>query len=224
MSEQAAAAKGNAPAMRAGIVPVTPFEQNCTLVWDEATKVGAVVDPGGDVERILGAIKEVGLKIEKIVLTHGHLDHVGGAAELAKALGVKIEGPHKADEFLMQGVEKQAASYGLAGMKNATSDRWMEDAETLTIAGHVFDVLHCPGHSPGSLVYVNKRDRFALVGDVLFQGSIGRTDFPYGNHEQLISGIKTKLLPLGDDIAFICGHGPTSTFGNERRTNPFINE
>ena len=218
------AAGGKEPALKAGIVPVTPFEQNCTLIWDEATKVGAVVDPGGDVDRILGAIKEVGLKIEKVILTHGHLDHVGGAVELAKSLGVKIEGPHEADRFLMEGVEKQAASYGLAGMKNATSDRWMVEGDTLTVAGHTFDVLHCPGHSPGSLVYVNKAQRFALVGDVLFAGSIGRTDFPYGSHDQLIDAIKTKLLPLGDDIAFICGHGPTSTFGNERESNPFINE
>ncbi len=223
MSDNSAAG-AKKPGMRAGIVPVTQFEQNCTLVWDDATKVGAVVDPGGDVDRILAAIKEVGLKIEKVVLTHGHLDHVGGAAELAKTLGVKIEGPHKADEFLMQGVEKQAASYGLTGMKNATSDRWMVEGDTLTIAGHTFEVLHCPGHSPGSLVYINRREKFALVGDVLFAGSIGRTDFPYGDHDQLINAIKTKLLPSGDDIAFICGHGPTSTFGNERESNPFINE
>ncbi|MEZ5849816.1 MAG: MBL fold metallo-hydrolase [Hyphomicrobiaceae bacterium] len=211
-----------ATGLRAAIVPVTPFEQNCTLVWDEATKVGAVFDPGGDVPRIEDAIQQVGISIEKIVLTHGHLDHVGGAAELAAKLGVKIEGPHKADEFLMSGVEAQARSYGLAGLKNATSDRWLEEGQTLTVAGHTFEIFHCPGHSPGSLVYFHRAQRFALVGDVLFAGSIGRTDFPYGDHEALIAGIKTKLLPLGDDIAFVCGHGPASTFGRERETNPFI--
>ena len=172
--------------------------------------------------QIVDAIKKVGLKVEKIVLTHGHLDHVGGANELARTLGVKIEGPHEADKFLMDGVEKQARGYGLAGMSNATSDRFMTEGDALTIGGLSFDVFHCPGHSPGSLVYVSKAERIALVGDVLFAGSIGRTDFPYGNHEQLIEAIKTKLLPLGDDIVFICGHGPASTFGDERRTNPFI--
>ena len=208
--------------LKAAIVPVTPFEQNCTLIWDEGTKLGAVIDPGGDVPRILDAIRQVGLKVEKIVLTHGHLDHVGGAVELAKTLGIKIEGPHAADKFLMDGVEKQARSYGLAGLNNATSDRWMVEGDTLTIGGHDFEVLHCPGHSPGSLVYINKAQGIALVGDVLFAGSIGRTDFPYGNHDELIEAIKTKLLPLGDDITFICGHGPASTFGNERQSNPFI--
>ncbi len=210
--------------LKAAIVPVTPFEQNCTLIWDEATKAGAVIDPGGDVPRILDAIKKVGLKVEKIVLTHGHLDHVGGAAELAKALGVKVEGPHEADRFLMEGVEKQARGYGLAGLANATSDRWMVEGDTLTIGGHDFEVLHCPGHSPGSLVYLNVSQGIALVGDVLFSGSIGRTDFPYGDHDQLISAIKTKLLPRGDDITFICGHGPASTFGQERQSNPFIQD
>ena len=214
--------KTSPPNLKAAIVPVTPFEQNCTLIWDETSKVGAVVDPGGDVPRILEAIKEIGIRIEKIVLTHGHLDHVGGAAELAKTLGVKIEGPHEADKFLMAGVEAQARNYGLAGMANATSDRWLQEGDTLTVAGHDFEIFHCPGHSPGSLVYLNRRGRFALVGDVLFQGSIGRTDFPYGDHDALISAIKTKLLPLGDDIAFICGHGPTSTFGDERARNPYI--
>lgn len=208
--------------LQAAIVPVTPFEQNCTLIWNDATKRGAVIDPGGDVERILEAVKEVGMTVERIVLTHGHLDHVGGSAELAKALGVKIEGPHLADKFLMDGVEKQARSYGLPGMSNATSDRWMEEGDTVMIGGFSFDALHCPGHSPGSLVYINKAHKLALVGDVLFQGSIGRTDFPYGDHDALITAIKTKLLPLGDDISFICGHGGTSTFGDERRSNPFI--
>jgi glyoxylase-like metal-dependent hydrolase (beta-lactamase superfamily II) len=212
----------NPPALEAVIVPVTPFEQNCTLIWDKASKSGAVVDPGGDVERILAAVKEVGLTVERIVLTHGHLDHVGGAADLAKALGVKVEGPHEADRFLMRGVEKQARGYGLPGLKNATSDRWMIEGDVLSIGGHAFDVLHCPGHSPGSLVYVSRAHKLALVGDVLFQGSIGRTDFPYGDHDALITAIKTKLLPLGDDITFICGHGPASTFGRERRSNPFI--
>jgi glyoxylase-like metal-dependent hydrolase (beta-lactamase superfamily II) len=208
--------------LKAAVIQVTPFEQNCTLIWDEATKRGAVVDPGGDVPRIEAAIAQVGLTIEKIVLTHGHLDHVGGAAELTAKLGVQIEGPHIADKFLMDGVEKQAASYGLEGLRNATSDRWMEEGQTLTIGGHDFEIFHCPGHSPGSLVYVNRPNRFALVGDVIFRGSIGRTDFPYGDHDALIQAIKTKLLPLGDEIAFICGHGPMGTFGMERQSNPFL--
>ncbi len=208
--------------LKAAVVQVTPFEQNCTLIWDEATKRGAVIDPGGDVDRIEAAIAEVGLKVEKIVLTHGHLDHVGGAAELAEKLGVKIEGPHIADKFLMENAEKQATSYGLTGIRNATSDRWMEEGQTLTIGGHDFEIFHCPGHSPGSLVYVNRPNRFALVGDVIFRGSIGRTDFPYGDHDSLITNIKTKLFPLGDDIAFICGHGPMGQFGMEKQSNPFL--
>jgi hydroxyacylglutathione hydrolase len=208
--------------LKAAVVQVTPFEQNCTLIWDEATKRGAVVDPGGDVDRIEAAIAEVGLTVEKIVLTHGHLDHVGGAAELKQKLGVQIEGPHIADKFLMDGVEEQAARYGLSGLRNATSDRWMEEGQTLTIGGHDFEIFHCPGHSPGSLVYVNRPNRFALVGDVLFRGSIGRTDFPYGDHDALIAAIKTKLFPLGDEIAFICGHGPMGNFGMEKQSNPFL--
>ena len=210
--------------LKAAIVHVTPFEQNCSLVWDEATKRGAVIDPGGDVERIEQAIAQVGLTVEKIVLTHGHLDHVGGAVELKAKLGVQIEGPHIADKFLMDGVEDQAARYGLSGLRNATSDRWMEEGQTLTIGGHDFEIFHCPGHSPGSLVYVNRPNRFALVGDVIFRGSIGRTDFPYGDHDALISSIKTKLFPLGDEIAFICGHGPMGQFGMERQRNPFLVE
>jgi hydroxyacylglutathione hydrolase len=210
--------------LEAAVIQVTPFEQNCTLVWDEATKRGAVVDPGGDVPRIEAAIAQVGMAVEKIVLTHGHLDHVGGAAELKEKLGVQIEGPHIADRFLMDGVDDQAARYGLSVMRNATSDRWMEEGQALTIGGHDFEIFHCPGHSPGSLVYVNRPNRFALVGDVIFRGSIGRTDFPYGDHDALIHAIKTKLFPLGDEIAFICGHGPMGTLGMERQSNPFLVE
>ncbi len=208
--------------LRAAIVPVTPLQQNCSLIWSEATKTGAVIDPGGDVPVILDAIKQVGMRAEKIILTHGHLDHVGGAMELKEALGVAIEGPHLADKFLMERAEEQAASYGLSGMRNAISDRWLNEGDALEIGGEAFEIFHCPGHSPGSLVYYNKTNSFALVGDVVFQGSIGRTDFPYGDHDALINAIKTKLFPLGDDIAFICGHGEMSTFGDERRTNPFL--
>jgi len=208
--------------LQAAIVPVTPLEQNCSLVWNPATMKGAVIDPGGDVPRILDAIKEVGITVERIILTHGHLDHVGGAMELKQALGVAIEGPHLADKFLMERAEEQARSYGLAGMRNASSDRWLNEGDMLEIGGEAFEIFHCPGHSPGSLVYYNKNNGFALVGDVLFQGSIGRTDFPYGDHEALITAIKTKLFPLGDNVVFICGHGPMSTIGDERRGNPFL--
>jgi hydroxyacylglutathione hydrolase len=206
--------------LAAGMVQVTPFQQNCTLIWDEATKIGA--DPGGDVDRIKAAIAKVGMAVETILLTHGHIDHVGGAAELRDALGVKIIGPHQADRFLMEDVEAQAAAYGLGGVRNVTSDQWLAEGDELTVAGHRFEILHCPGHSPGSVVFVSRAQRLALVGDVLFRGSIGRTDFPYGDHDALIAGIKTKLLPLGDEFAFICGHGPTGTLGEERRTNPFL--
>lgn len=207
--------------LKAAIVPVTPFEQNCTLLWDAATKHGAVVDPGGDIDRVTAAIAEVGMTVETILLTHGHIDHAGGADELRAALGVEVVGPHVADKFLLDNLEKQARSYGFEA-RNVTPDKWLEEGQKVAVGGHAFDILHCPGHSPGSVVFVNRAQKFALVGDVLFRGSIGRTDFPYGDHEALISAIKTKLLPLGDDFAFICGHGPTSTIGNERRTNPFI--
>ncbi len=207
--------------LKAAIVPVTPFEQNCTLLWDPSTMIGAVVDPGGDVDVIKGAIAEVGMKPEKIILTHGHIDHAGGADELRAELGVKIEGPHRADRILLDNLEAQGRAYGIAA-RRVEPDRWLEEGDQVTVAGHSFDVLHCPGHSPGSVVLVNGAQRFALVGDVLFRGSIGRTDFPYGDHDALIHAIKTKLFPLGDDLAFICGHGPTSTIGAERRSNPFV--
>lgn len=216
-----AASGAKVSGLKAAIVPVTPFEQNCTLIWDEATKAGAVIDPGGDIDRVKAAIAEVGMRVETILLTHGHIDHAGGADELRAALGVEVVGPHAGDRFLLDNLEKQARTYGFEA-RNVRPDKWLDEGDKVTVGGHGFDILHCPGHSPGSVVFVNKAQRFAIVGDVLFRGSIGRTDFPYGDHEALISAIKTKLLPLGDEFAFICGHGPTSTIGNERRTNPFI--
>ncbi|MBL8845309.1 MAG: MBL fold metallo-hydrolase [Hyphomicrobium zavarzinii] len=212
---------GETKTLRAAILPVTAFQQNCTLLWDDVTKVGAVVDPGGDLDDVRKAIAELGIKIEKIVLTHGHIDHAGGAKALREALGVEIEGPHVADRFLLDNLAKQGAAYGIPA-DPVTPDRWLEEGETITIAGHTFEVLHCPGHSPGSVVFVNRPHRLILMGDVLFRGSIGRTDFPYGDHAALINAITTKLLPLGDEFAFICGHGPTSTIGEERRSNPFL--
>ncbi|HYZ22183.1 MAG TPA: MBL fold metallo-hydrolase [Rhodopila sp.] len=208
--------------LRGAIVPVTPFQQNCAILWDEASMAGMVVDPGGDVDRITAAIKQTGARIDKIVLTHGHLDHAGGAAELKETLGaVPIEGPDRRDRFLLDSLEVQAAQFGFAA-RNVTPDQWMQEGDVLTLGPHRFEVLHCPGHTPGSLVYVNQAARFALVGDVLFQGSIGRTDFPYGDHAALIAAIKTKLLPLGDDMSFLCGHGPGSTIGAEKADNLFL--
>lgn len=210
-----------AAGLKAAIVPVTPFQQNCTLLWNPRSMVGAVVDPGGDLDQIRSAIAEVGMVPEKILLTHGHIDHAGGADELRKVLGVPIEGPHEADRILLDNLEAQGLAYGIEA-RNLTPDRWLEEGDTVSVAGHEFEILHCPGHSPGSVVYVNKAQKFMLAGDVIFRGSIGRTDFPYGDHEALIAAIKTKLFPLGDGFAFICGHGPTSTIGAERRSNPFL--
>lgn len=209
-------------ALKAAIVTVTPFEQNCTLVWDEASKAGAVIDPGGDLDRIEAAIEQAGVSVEKIILTHGHIDHAGGADELRERLAVKIEGPHRADAILLDALEKQGQMYGIRDVRNVTPDRWLDDGDRVDVAGHSFEIFHCPGHSPGSVVLFNRAQKFALVGDVLFRGSIGRTDFPYGDHDSLIRSIKTKLFPLGDDIAFICGHGPPGQFGVERTTNPFL--
>jgi glyoxylase-like metal-dependent hydrolase (beta-lactamase superfamily II) len=207
----------------AAILPVTPFQQNCALIWDEATKRGVVVDPGGDVDRIAQAVQQAGIAVERILLTHGHLDHAGGAAELAQALGVPIEGPHRADAFLLDALPEQGAKYGME-CRAVTPGRWLEEGDSVAIAGHDFAVLHCPGHTPGHVVFVNAALGFALVGDVLFQGSVGRTDFPYGDHGALIAAIREKLFPLGDDIQFICGHGPGSTFGAERQSNPYAGE
>jgi glyoxylase-like metal-dependent hydrolase (beta-lactamase superfamily II) len=207
----------------AAIIPVTPFQQNCTLIWDEETKEGVVVDPGGDAPSILEAVRQSGMTVRRILLTHGHLDHAGAAAELAEALGAPIEGPHRADAFLLDGLAAQGAAYGM-DCRPVTPDRWLEEGDTVEIAGHDFAVLHCPGHTPGHVVFVSTALGFALVGDVLFRGSVGRTDFPYGDHAALIGAIRGKLFPLGDHIRFICGHGPGSDFGTERRTNPYAGE
>lgn len=208
--------------LRAGIVPVTPFQQNCTILFDEATKTGVVVDPGGDVETIRQVITENGLTIEGIWLTHGHLDHAGGAMELKDALGVEIVGPHADDEPLLSRIADQARNYGIEGLANCTPDRYLTEGEKLSFGDHEFEVLHCPGHAPGHVVFYNRAASFAHVGDVLFAGSIGRTDLPGGDHATLIRSIKDKLLPLGDEIGFICGHGPGGRFGDERRNNPFL--
>jgi hydroxyacylglutathione hydrolase len=208
--------------LRAAIVPVTPFQQNCTLLWSDSTKRGVVVDPGGDVPRILDAVEQTRIAVERILLTHGHIDHAGGAAELKDRLGAPIEGPHEADRFLLEHLADAGRSYGIGGVRDVLPDRWLAEGDEVEIAGEPFAVLHCPGHSPGSVVFVNREQRFALVGDVLFRGSVGRTDLPGGDPEALIRSIKTKLLPLGDDVAFVCGHGPTSTIGQERATNPFL--
>lgn len=204
------------------VVPVTQFQQNCSLVWSAATMRGTVVDPGGDVARIQAAIAAAGITVERILLTHGHLDHAGGAADLKVALGVEVAGPHEADAPLLARIAEQGRSYGMDDLKSVTPDRYLQEGDTVEIAGVTFDVLHCPGHSPGSLVYVSKELGFALMGDVLFAGSVGRTDLPGGSHETLIRSITDKVLPLGDEVEFLPGHGPASTIGQERATNPFL--
>jgi hydroxyacylglutathione hydrolase len=204
------------------IVPVTPLQQNCSLIWNTTTGNAAFVDPGGDIDRLMGALAHFGLTLKHIWLTHGHLDHAGAAAELRERTGIPVEGPHRDDQFWLDQIEDSARRYGLSGARNVTPDRYLEDGDILDLDGTPFEVLHTPGHTPGHVVIVNRALHVAFVGDVLFAGSIGRTDFPRGNHQQLIDSITGKLWPLGDDITFVPGHGPTSTFGNERRSNPFV--
>lgn len=207
--------------MRVGIVPVTAFEQNCSLIWCTKTMRGALVDPGGDLPRLKQALAQTGVTLEKILVTHGHMDHCGMAGVLAEEMGVPIEGPHEGDRYWIEGLDDPAKRYGLDG-KSFEPDRWLHDGDTVMVGELVLDVIHCPGHTPGHVVFVHRPSKVALVGDVLFQGSIGRTDFPGGNHQQLLDSITKKLWPLGDDIQFVPGHGPTSSFGHERRTNPFV--
>lgn len=210
------------PEFNIQVVPVTAFQQNCSLAWSESTRRGVVVDPGGDLDTIRAAIAKAGITIDAILLTHGHIDHAGAAAELRDELEVPIVGPHEADRPLLDRLEQQGRQYGLDGVRNVTPDRFLNEGDTVEIAGSTFDVLHCPGHSPGSVVFHSPILRFALMGDVLFNGSVGRTDLPGGSHEALIDAIKTKILPLGDDVSFLPGHGPGSTIGHERLTNPFL--
>ncbi len=206
---------------KVAIIPVTPFEQNCALIWDTETAKGAVIDPGGDVPRILAAIAENKVTVAAIYLTHGHLDHAGGAAELAKALGVKVTGPDQRDKFLLDTLPETGRNFGLQ-MAAVTPDAWLTEGESVNIAGLDFEVVHCPGHTPGHVVFINRAVKFGIFGDVLFRNSVGRTDFGYGDTEQLITAIKTKLMVLPDDFGFICGHGVASSIGAERRSNPFI--
>ena len=204
------------------IIPVTPLQQNCSLIWDTQTKHAVLVDPGGDVDMLLGALEHFGLTLKEMWLTHGHLDHAGAAHQLRERLGVPVIGPHKDDQFLLDQIESSAVKYGLTGLQNVTPDRYLEDGDVLELEGVKFDVAHTPGHTPGHVVIHNRDAKIAFVGDVLFQGSIGRTDFPRGDHQTLIDSITTKLWPLGNDMTFVPGHGATSTFGQERLTNPFV--
>lgn len=209
--------------LQAGIIPVTPFQQNCTILFDMDTKEGVIVDPGGDVETILDVLKKNGITLKAIWLTHGHIDHAGGAKELKEALGLEIIGPHKDDLPLLQRLETQAEKFGVAmKVQNVVPDRWLEDGDRVSIGEHEFEVYHTPGHAPGHVIYFNRAQGFAHLGDVLFRGSVGRTDLPGGNERVLLDSIRDKVLPLGDDVGFICGHGPGGKIGEERLTNPFL--
>ncbi|WP_163937663.1 MBL fold metallo-hydrolase [Paraferrimonas sp. SM1919] len=208
--------------MQRKIIPVTPFAQNCSVIWCEQTLAAAVIDPGGDIQKIIAVINQYQLQVDKILLTHGHLDHVGGAQELADALAVPVLGPHKADEFWLSMLDQQALRFGLTNTGNLTPSRYLEEGEVIDIGNMQLEVIFTPGHTPGHIVFVNKQQKHAWVGDVLFKGSIGRTDFPMSVHQDLIDSIKLKLLPLGEEYTFTPGHGPESSFGFEAKTNPFL--
>lgn len=208
--------------IRAVIIPVTPFQQNCSLVWDEHSRRGAVIDPGGDLDRVLAEADGRGLTLEKILLTHAHLDHCAATLELARARALPIEGPQREDRFWIEALPELTAQFGFPPAQAFEPDRWLEHGDRVTVGGQNLEVLHCPGHTPGHVVFFHAAERCAWVGDVLFAGSIGRTDFPRGNHDTLIRSIRERLFPLGDDVRFVPGHGPMSTFGAERRNNPFV--
>lgn len=208
--------------LRVEVVVVTPFKQNCSIIWCSETLEGAVVDPGGDTHRIIDLINKQNINIKQILLTHGHLDHAGGAAKLKRELQIPIIGPHVDDNFWLQGIEKQGADYGFVGAENCIPDQWLEEGAVIKVGQEKLAVYHCPGHTPGHIVFYHKSSGLAFVGDVLFKGSMGRTDFPKGNHQDLIDSITTKLWPLGGDTRFVSGHGSISTFANERATNHFV--
>lgn len=210
--------------MKAYIIPVTPFMQNCSLLCCEETGKAAVVDPGGDLDRILAAAAKVEVKIEKILVTHAHVDHAGGVAALAERLHAPIEGPQREDQFWIDLLNVRGDEYGLDDVRPFVPDRWLEQGDTVSFGNITMEVRHCPGHTPGHIIFFQRDARLAVVGDVLFQGSIGRTDFPRGDYATLIRSIREQLWPLGDDVQFIPGHGPTSTFGEERRSNPFVSD
>lgn len=213
----------NAQPLKAVIIPVTPLQQNCCLIWCTETMKGAFTDPGGDLDLLKGAAKQQGVTVEKILVTHGHLDHCGQAGMLAKELGVPIEGPHKGDDYWIEQLDSDGARYGMTA-ESFTPDRWLNNGDQVTVGNLVLDVYHCPGHTPGHVVFHHAPSNLAIVGDVLFQGSIGRTDFPGGNHQQLIDSITQRLWPLGNETAFVPGHGPMSTFGHERKTNGYVSD
>jgi hydroxyacylglutathione hydrolase len=212
------------PPLQGVVIPVTPFQQNCSLVWCTETRRAAVIDPGGETDRILAAAESNGVVIEKVLVTHGHLDHAGAVAELAAELGIPIEGPQREDAFWIERIGEQGARYGMTHCRPFTPDRWLEDGDSVAIGAQVLAVHHCPGHTPGHVVLYHAPSRLAFVGDVLFRGSIGRSDLPRGDQGQLIRSIVTKLWPLGADVTFVPGHGPLSTFGQERRDNPYVGD
>lgn len=211
------------PPLRAAIIPVTPLQQNCSLLWCTETMLGAFVDPGGDLPKLKAAAEQAQVNIEKILLTHGHIDHCGSAGIFAEELGVPIEGPHEDDIFWISQLKEDGARYGIAG-RPFTPDRWLVDGDQATVGKLTFDVRHCPGHTPGHVVFHHAASRLAIVGDVLFKGSVGRWDFPRGDQQQLIRSITTRLWPMGAETAFVPGHGPMSTFGHERATNPYVGD
>jgi len=208
--------------LQAVIIPVTPLQQNCTLLWCTKTMRGTFTDPGGDIDRLMGVAQQHGVTIEKLLVTHGHIDHCGMTAVLARRLGVPIEGPHRDDKYWIDMNPEQGAAYGVPGAEAFTPDRWLDNGDQVTVGDLVLDVYHCPGHTPGHVVFHHAASNLAIVGDVLFQGSIGRTDFPRGNFNDLVESITTRLWPLGNDTAFVPGHGPMSTFGRERQTNAYV--
>ena len=210
--------------MKFAIIPVTPFQQNCSLLVCEETQRAAVVDPGGDLERILGVVERAKVELEKIFLTHGHIDHCGATAELRRMTGLPVEGPQREDAFWIDQLPMQGQRFGLPALEAFTPDRWLEQGDTVQFGTVTLEVRHCPGHTPGHVIFFSPADRLALVGDVLFAGSIGRTDFPRGDLETLLRSIRENLFPLGDDVSFIPGHGPMSTFGEERASNPFVGD